>query len=409
MAALPLLPARVASNRVLASALWLQRPDKPAFYLVLAWLLAVNLLRPIQLSPDSHTYMAWADKLIELRLNWAAYLAWNDFFTPAWFYLVPVTLLALLRTALPEAWAQGLLTINLTCVAFMLLAFWRCARLLGAAPWAVVIGLVCLAASTDLLVWPHYMLSDTLYAALVMGAVWHTLHRLVTHAPSHWGMVVAMLPWAVLAALSRPAAPAVIAALLTVPLLAWWAARWCRSGTVLLLALTAAAMLLAVSYAFFILVLPDAWPALSNSRGYHFALAHVNEGGVIHDRPETYIGSPEGFGGVMKLYLLRLASFFSPYAAGFSTLHLAMNGLQGALLAVGFVALVRQFSGLSVEQRTAALFLFAVVGCTAAYHAAILIDYDWRYRFPVVVPLALLAAVGWGRTSAVSSARGSRA
>jgi hypothetical protein len=397
VAALPLLPTGVDTGRLLAPRAWLQRPDRPAFLLVLAWLLAVNLLRPIQLSPDSNTYIAWADKLMELRFNWAAYLAWNDFFTPAWFYLVPVTLVALLRTALAEAWAQGLLVVNLTCVAFMLLAFWRCSRLLGAAPWAVVTGLVCLAASTDLLVWPHYMLSDTLYAALVMGAVWHTLHRLVKQAPSHWGMGMgmALLPWAAMAALSRPAAPAFIAALLTAPLLAWCAARWCRSGTVLLLALTAAAMLMAVSYAFFILVLPDAWPALSNSLGFQFALVHVNEGGVVHHRPETYIGSPQGFGGVVKLYLLRLASFFSPYAAGFSKLHVALNCLQGGVLAIGLVGVLWRFHDLSAPQRAAVLFLMAVAGCTAAYHSAILIDYDWRYRFPTVIPLTLVAILGF--------------
>jgi hypothetical protein len=409
MATLPLLSARVASNRVLAPGTWLQRPDKPAFCLVLVWLMTVNLLRPIQLSPDSHTYIAWADKLIELRFNWAAYLAWNDFFTPAWFYLVPVTLFALLRTAMAEAWIYGLLAINLACVSFLLLAFWRCARLLGAGPWAVVLGLISLAAATDLLVWPHYMLSDTVYAALVTGAVWHTLHRLVAQQQRGWRLLAPLLPWAVLAAFSRPASPAFIAALLAVPVMVWSATRWCHSGKVVLLALAGAGVMLSVAYAVFIKVLPDAWPALSASRGFQMALAHVSEGGVIHDRPETYIGAPHGLGGVMQLYLLRLASFFSPYAAGFSKLHLALNCLQGGVLAIGLVGVLWRFSELAVPQRAAVLFLLAVAGCTAAYHSAILIDYDWRYRFPVVVPLALLAAVGWGRTLVVSSGRDSRA
>jgi hypothetical protein len=73
------------------------------------------------------------------------------------------------------------------------------------------------------------------------------------------------------------------------------------------------------------------------------------------------------------------------------------------------VGVLWRFSELAVPQRAAVLFLLAVAGCTAAYHSAILIDYDWRYRFPVVVPLALLAAVGWGRTLVVSSGRDSRA
>ncbi len=363
--------------------------------MILAWLLAVNLLRPIQLSPDSYTYIAWADRLIELRFNWAAYLSWNDFEVPAWFYLVPVTVFALLRIAMAEAWVQGLLWVNLVCVCFSLLALWRCARLLGATHWALVMGMLSLAVSADMLLWPHYMLSDTMYAALVMAAVWHTVHLVVARQRHGWRLMVALLPWAVLAIFSRPAAPAFVAALLSVPMLVWSASRWCRSGKAMLLTLACAALALPVAYAFCILVLPDIWPALSASRGFQMALAHVNEGGVIHHRPETYIGAPHGLGGVMQLYLLRLASFFSPYAAGFSKLHLAINALQGALLLIGLAGAVWRFGDISAEKRAAVLFLLTVSGCTAGYHSAILIDYDWRYRFPVVVPLSVVAVLGW--------------
>jgi hypothetical protein len=373
----------------------LQRPDRPAFLFVLAWLLAVNLLRPTQFSPDSHTYIAWADKLIELRFNWAAYLAWNEFEVPAWFYTVPVMLFAVLRIAMADAWVQGLMAINLACVSFLLLAFWRCARLLGAAPWAIVIGMTTLAISTDLLAWPQYILFDAVYAAILMGAAWHSLLLVVTRKQRSWRLVVALLPWVALAALSRPAAPAFISALFGVPLLVWSADRWCRSGMAVLLALACAALMLSVSYALVILVLPDAWPRLPASRGFQMALAHVNEGGVIHHRPETYISAPQGLVGVMQLYLLRLASFFSPYAAGFSTLHLALNILQGAVVAIGIAGVLWHWGGLPAARRAAMLFLLAVAGCTAAYHSAFLIDYDWRYRFPTVVPLSVVAVVGW--------------
>jgi hypothetical protein len=30
----------------------------------------------------------------------------------------------------------------------------------------------------------------------------------------------------------------------------------------------------------------------------------------------------------------------------------------------------------------------------AFYHSAVLIDYDWRYRAPVIAPLILLATLG---------------
>jgi hypothetical protein len=172
---------------------------------------------------------------------------------------------------------------------------------------------------------------------------------------------------------------------------------------VVLLALAGAGLMLSVAYAVFIKSLPDAWPALSASRGFQMALAHVSEGGVIHDRPETYIGAPHGLGGVMQLFLLRLASFFSPYAAGFSKLHLALNYLQGAVLAIGLVGVLWQLHDLAAPQRAAVLFLLAIAGCTAAYHSAILIDYDWRYRFPTVIPLTLVAILGfraaWRRSS----------
>ncbi len=340
--------------------------------------------------------MAWADKLIELRFNWAAYLAWNDFFTPAWFYLVPVTVFALLRLALAEAWVQGLLAVNLACVGFMLLVYWRCARLMGVPPWAITVGLLSLAASADLMLWPHYMLSDTVYAALVMGAVWFTLNSILKNRANGGWFWLGLVAWATSAGLSRPAAPAFIATLLATPVLIWLANRWCRSGTTLLIFSATAAVLMTMGYAVAITEFPNWWPALSNSRGFQRVVDHVREGGVIHHRPETYIGSPEGFFGILGLYGLRLVSFFSPYAAGFSSAHLALNLLQGAVLALGVAGCIWGFSGLTAGQRATVLFLMAVTGFTATYHSAILIDYDWRYRFPVVLPLTLIATMGFG-------------
>lgn len=62
--------------------------------------------------PDSHTYSRWADALIALRFNLAAYLREQSFVVPPVFYILWTVVIALLKTILGSSWAAGVLALN---------------------------------------------------------------------------------------------------------------------------------------------------------------------------------------------------------------------------------------------------------------------------------------------------------
>jgi len=50
-----------------------RRPDALAFAICALWLIAANLRQSLVFSPDSGTYIVWADQLIALNFDVVAY------------------------------------------------------------------------------------------------------------------------------------------------------------------------------------------------------------------------------------------------------------------------------------------------------------------------------------------------
>ena len=66
----------------------------------------------------------------------------------------------------------------------VLIAYWHSALRLAIRPWAIAVGFLALSVSVDLLIWPHYMLSDTMYKALAMLAVYAAIGVIQSAGPS---------------------------------------------------------------------------------------------------------------------------------------------------------------------------------------------------------------------------------
>ena len=63
----------------------------------------------------------------------------------------------------------------------------------------------------------------------------------------------------------------------------------------------------------------------------------VKQGMIIHDRPNTWVGSPKNFFDVVFIYILRIVNFFNPYASTFSLLHLFLNFIQSAFVLISII------------------------------------------------------------------------
>ena len=120
-----------------------------------------------------------------------------------------------------------------------------------------------------------------------------------------------------------------------------------------------------------------------------FLTEMVKSGMIIHDRPETWIAPPNAFIDILKIYFLRLVNFFNPYAESFSIIHIILNSFQFFLVLLSIITWILIGGNTKSIDRTI-LFILLLSFSIASFHTFTLIDYDWRYRFPTILPLIMI-------------------
>ena len=115
----------------------------------------------------------------------------------------------------------------------------------------------------------------------------------------------------------------------------------------------------------------------------------VKTGMIIHDRPETWLDPPNSFFDIIYIYFMRFVNFFNPYAETFSIIHIILNVFQTFLI---ILSILIWFLIGNLTNSFNKIFLFVIIlsFSVAAFHSFTLIDYDWRYRFPLILPLLTL-------------------
>ena len=144
----------------------------------------------------------------------------------------------------------------------------------------------------------------------------------------------------------------------------------------------------------------DRWP-FSFTRGYlELVSTYYAEGRVIDDRPELNLSRPTIYTDYIIISLTRICYFFVFLIDAFSTRHVAYNlATFPPIYALGLFYLIAEFfrPKASKEER---IWLVGV-SCTAlviaivVFNSLLLIDYDWRYRLPMMPFLAILAGLGF--------------
>ena len=115
----------------------------------------------------------------------------------------------------------------------------------------------------------------------------------------------------------------------------------------------------------------------------------VKDGMIIHDRPETWVRSPNTFLEIFNLYLKRLIYFFTPFIKSFSIIHNVINTFQAFIIL--FSLSIWFFFGDKHNPINKAIFFILLISIlTAGFHSFTLIDYDFRYRFPILLPLMII-------------------
>jgi hypothetical protein len=237
-----------------------------------------------------------------------------------------------------------------------------------------------LVASVDLLVWPRYIISDMSFTFLVILVTYIIIKCIVKNKFDY--SIIFLLTFVILISIpsSLPVAFAILSFLLISKALIYKNIKLTFIIIIIILMLTPC--MFTILYYFIEL------NYIENTQ-LSFLTGMVKSGIIIHDRPETWIAPPNTFIDILKLYFLRLVNFFNPYAESFSTIHIILNSFQFFIVLSSSIAWIFIGGNVKSIDRTI-LFILLLSFSVASFHAFTLIDYDWRYRFPIILPLIMI-------------------
>ncbi|HEX8193360.1 MAG TPA: hypothetical protein VF552_10720 [Allosphingosinicella sp.] len=307
-------------------------------------------------------------------------------------YSLFVTLLALLKLAFAEHWRVAALAINVAAVSAtvaMIVSLGRRLQLGPVAGWcAVVLASLC----HDMWHWSRYVITDPLFLFISFGAFTLAAHRLLGRQ-ARWGP-----PWfaAVVATLARPTGIVVPAAVGAMHILSR-SARTARSRAAAILSLLAGGVAATLVFGW-IMQSPERWPTTIGAIHIRNASRDYHAGQVVWERLETYHAPPAALADFWLISLDRFVHFFAFAAQGFSTAHVVVQCLffvpAYLLCAVFAVAVFRRGSGLPEGARDMGAAALVTIVFYAFFHAMIQVDFDWRYRLPILPVIILLASLG---------------
>lgn len=379
-------------------------PDTPASRrhvyvltgLVAAAYAAWTIRTGIHVSVDTGTYSRWADLLIAHRFNISTYLQEQSFVVPPVLYLLWIVVVAVLKTVLGSSWMAGVVTLNWLALSAGACVTLNTVERITSAKSGVFLSALLFLVAGDLLIFVPFVLSDLIFWGVSTAVVGFGLAAAANpergqSAPRRL-LIGSLLT--VIALAFRPAA---------VPLAAFWIAAVMlarrrdlvpRFG----LPLFGGAMLLAfaaiVAHAY-VLNHPAAWP-FGPLPAMLDLLAQEYRAGVLVYAPGSnlMVAPATDWPGAIRLTLEKCIYFLTPWLSHYSAAHTAMN-VAFFVPAYGLsVTALLNGRRLKPHQQVAVWLLAFLVLSVTVFHALMQIDYDHRYRLPLLPALIMLAAIG---------------
>jgi len=336
------------------------------------------------MSPDSNKFSRWANDLIELNFNFYDFYftdkSINERISP-FFFTIPIFITALCKVIFGSEWQNAFLLFNLILVFFSMLIFARILLIIEVRTLLIFLSLPLIMTSVDLLTWPRYILSEMNYVFLVILSIYIITKGLVENKFNYF--LLFLITFFML--ITRPSSISVILVIIffIIILKSQFKIKPKNLLAYLLILFISVPLLFSLLYYFLEINFYE------NTKLNWWLLSKVKTGMIIHDRPETWVDTPENFHDVVYIYFLRLINFFNPYAVNFSIIHIVLNSIQTFLI---FLSLIfwSLFGGHAKYQDKLFFFVILLSFSVASFHSFTLIDYDWRYRFPIILPLIML-------------------
>lgn len=340
------------------------------------------------IAADTPLYLSIADRL---RDNPAEIVFAKDraLFT----VLTLPSLLIVARESAPEHWPYLIVFVNVICLAAGAGLLVATVRMVTQSALAALAALLLYVMGYDVIAWLRYVLTDNIFV-LTTTAVFYLLVRgIVQDGPSlrrRTGLALALFACFITRAAGAVLLPVVLFA-------EWWSHREPPRGRLgrvapwlLLLAIALGGMFVR-AYVFADL---RRWPTEFLRPALETYAVREKRGEVVYDRAEARRTPPRSTIDHVVIEADRFVRFFQFTTAGFSRMHNRVN--TAYYIPLYLLAIVGLLDGLrrdATRRKVVAVTALWILS-VAWLHALTVLDFDWRYRLPVMPMLIMLAACG---------------
>ncbi|MEO8382299.1 MAG: hypothetical protein ABI779_21745 [Acidobacteriota bacterium] len=342
---------------------------------------AVAAMSTPVISSDTHFYMSLARAIVEGK---------SDVFltsrSATWTVLTFPALLALAQRIAPTHWAAVMVALNVVVGALTAVLLLWVVTFVTRSQLALGVALLFYVSAYDILAWLKFVLTDMVYSCIALAAFGVALQGIMREKSTMRRRI--LLGVLLLASfITRPAG----AILVPLVLLTEWMAVKRRAPWLLL-------MVLALVVFFIRAYVYDdmrRWPFdFMKPKLEEYALRE-STGEVVWGRQESFRPPPSSVLDRLTIQTDRFVRFFQITTSGFSRAHNLIN--LGYYVPLYLLALLGVIGGFrSSDWRVCVAVQATVIWIlgSAWFHAITILDFDWRYRLPVMPQLILLAAAG---------------
>jgi hypothetical protein len=339
-------------------------------------------------SLDSALYLSLADSAQQGKVG--------TFTTPAqanFTVIVFPTLLAFVRHVAPVHWEAIMLALNVICGAITGTVLVKLVRDVTGSMVSAAAALLFYIAAYDVFSWIGWLLTDHIYTMLAVILFALLVRGITGGSARNRFRALKMYGLVALAVVTRP----VGFVLLPLTLVTEWVfvRRDTNANRRAVWIVFAAGVIVAIGVHAYFFQDMRRWPADFMRPKLQEYADREQRGEVVWDHPETFRPRPVSFGDHVVIEVDRFVRFFQVTSQRNSRAHNLYSILYyGALYALALFGVVTALRGR--DRRRSAIVHVALLWIlsAAALSAVSVLDYDWRYRLPLMPQLILLAACG---------------
>ncbi len=358
-------------------------------------------------TPDGKRDIAFALNLIKVGFNPVDYLGTVDMLQPGIQYLIYIYLLAICHLIGGDNWLVVLIVFNVAAYAAAAYLLLSLTVSITRSLVGVVVVFTCLALGFEYYQWISQSQSEALFILVVVASFYfvNKVWMSPDAASARMNMALAVCV-AALSFIVRPTSPPVIG-FVVVALILNSISRSVSPHELRrrLLAFSALGVAVMTGIIFAAVTLTHDPSVLPASKVRDVLLLYREfflEGAVVLHRPETFIPVSDSVLGFAAVSFMRIPYYFWFVAEDFSFSHTLLNTVYSVpLYALALVGLTVGLWGRhATDQITpiiAAFLSLSLIVLFDVYHAATILDFNWRYRAPAYPAMYLLSgqAAAW--------------